>query len=393
MKILIIGQYGRKGPGFAAMLTEHGHRVHQVSVGNFGVAKKMVAHVVRGLGSFTVSHLNPGELSRFLRSEANRYDVIFAYGDHGHPTWKELIACSDLLQDARVVVGLHNHLCSLGANPTALLKVADGLIFLSEDSRDFYTQHLPALASKPVIYIPSLYLPRASQFPHQVRQHARSEKELSVAMGGRWVTARNRLPGSTHVPRYDFIEAARLLSQSVSRVTIYGWRASVQSAAKSLMEAGQQPCKPTRDPLVFEAYEQLRARNGSVQNYDYVRGFERHLSRHHFMLNKGILSELEMDDPFENMNYQLRYTSSVVAGVPVLVGKGTDAILERQVRQHGFGKVFNNPQDLADPNFISEALHQVWKSGAQKLLAARRMNSLDTYATELNALLNDTNTR
>lgn len=390
MKILIIGQYGWKGPSFAPMLAEHGHRVHQVSVGNPGVAKKIVAQVVRGLSSFTVSHLKPGELSGFLGSEAGSHDVIFAYGDHGHPTWKELIACRDLLQGAPVVVGLHNHLCSLGANPTALLEIADGLIFLSEDSRDFYTQHVPSLSSRPVTYIPSLYLPRASHFPHRVRKHARGKNQLRVAMGGRWVAARP--PGSKHASRYDFIEAAHLLSKSVSRVTIFGRPASVQGTARASLEAGELPPKPTWDPLVFEAYQKLRIETGNVYHYDHVGRFESHLSRHHFMLNKGILRKKEMDDPFENMNYQLRYTSSVLAGVPVLVGKGTDAILESQVRLHGFGRVFNNPEELADPNFISDALHQVWKSGAQKLLAARRLNSLDTYAPELNSLLHAVST-
>lgn len=386
MKILIIGQYGRKGPGFAAMLTEHGHRVHQVSVGNFGVVKKMVAHVVRGLGSFTVSHLNPGELSGFLESEAGRYDVIFAYGDHSHPTWKELIACRDLLQGAPFIVGLHNHLCSLGANPTALLEIADGLIFLSEDSRDFYAQHLPTLASKPVAYIPSLYLPRASQFPPTGRKHRRGKHQLSVAMGGRWVTARDRLPGSTHVPRYDFIEAARLLSKSVYRVTIYGRSASVQGTAKASLEAGEFPPKPTRDSLVHEAYQKLRTETGNVYHYDQVRRFESHLSRHHFMLNKGILSEMEMNNPFENMNYQLRYTSSVLAGTPVIVGKGTDKILENQVKLHGFGVVFDNPEVLSDHTFLHDALKKVWNSGQQKLLKARELNSLDTYAPQLEHL-------
>lgn len=59
------------------------------------------------------------------------------------------------------------------------------------------------------------------------------------------------------------------------------------------------------------------------------------------------------DDPvpeFEQHNYQLRFNSALAAGLPIIVMKGADAILEKQIDLFGGGVVIGNMNEIEKIN-------------------------------------------
>lgn len=329
-----------------------------------------------------------------------KWRVVFLYGDVSHRLVKvaSRVLATGVTLEAKLVVGLHNHHLSRRTSILRLLDSADSLVFLSEDSRDYYLSLVETLKGKPCEFIPSLYLPLFDEWERFERSSGGrlrapsafiAERNVKIGLGGRYITA---VPGEEsrgQVGRYNFVRHVEFFGYQSATVIVFGEPKAEVSPVESLptllaSDMGLEPVPPVHDIEVTQIYAGLAERFPSIRLRGTTGAFEQSLIGLDFFICKGFLPGDSRMSSFENMNYQLRYTSTLFAGVPVLVARGTDKILEEQIEAHGFGLVYESLSDLS-----KEYLVDVRSSFTEAMLKdAREMNSLNTYEGSFLKLLN-----
>lgn len=385
-------------PGnFAELLSELGHNVTQVST--HGFERKWEKNNPGKKPNFHVVEMAPFSREDFRKAiSQTKWEIILVSGDNGDSFVRMLSEKPDLLPRIPVIVAIHNHLCSLGKNPLNLLDRADGLVFLSDESWHFYVAASPSLDTKPHATIPSLYLPPQRAYPSHSSQllqgfvnqftkerHRGRRFDLHVAMGGSYVTANPGGISTDQQGRYNFILMAEVLAQQNVAVDIFGVFKSSVPNPKFYLDRSVRPPKPRESEEVREMYVALSDRYPNISLVGRTDKFENRLSRYDAFVLKGFVNNKCRIDQFESMNYQLRYSSSLLAGTPVIVASGTDSIVERQLADHGFGIVVNDFNSLNSVSGIRSQLRALRIS--ENLARARRYNSIETWGDSMNKLI------
>lgn len=327
--------------------------------------------------------------------------VVFLYGDIGHRVFQ---ATSRVMEGraasgSRIVVGLHNHHMSRRSNILRLLDSADSAVFLSKESFNYYAGHVDSLRGKQVEFVPSMYLPLSQSwgnFDRAVRRNpdlssgCYPSPNLKIGLGGRYITAIPSRNFPSQRGRYNFVRLLTHFGKRSIQVIVFGQPKAeltpIETLSSHYSEDGPfKTVQPVHDTAVAEIYARLAGRFPSIDFKGLTQSFEQEIAGCHFFVCKGFLPGDDLGSPFENMNYQLRYTSTLFAGVPVLVARGSDKILEDQIAAHGFGYVYDSVDELSKENL--EAVRS--EITTEMLNLAREMNSLDSYRNKFSKILFD----
>ena len=388
MRLLVVGESPyRSGGNFSAVLSNAGLEVTQVTFKSRRERLRPPTRLKALYGASTVVNLRDRDTKALGQLLATGWDAVFLYGDHSHPAIQSFLPIAAHYDGPPVVLGLHNHQCSTGANPLRLLEISSGVVFLNENSQTFFLQQSPGLAQKEVRFIPSLYLPRISEYRRRPSQPRGLRESLRIAAGGRWITAESGSPWHDQSGRYNFVNVLSRLAQTGARIDIFGQPRALSSDASRDLSVNRRPQAPVRSKLVRSEYLSLQEHFPNIRLRGTTRYFESKIAPANFFVLKGFTSADQIYEPFEQMNYQLRYSSSLLAGVPTLVAAGTDAIVEADVGDFGWGHVYEDPEILLSSRIITHLYHEIRRSG--DLEGVREANSIDRYTSTVLGLLFD----
>tara|TARA_B100000886_G_C20414528_1_gene488653 strand:+ start:1279 stop:2409 length:1131 start_codon:yes stop_codon:yes gene_type:complete len=296
-------------------------------------------------------------------------DIIYFFTDVGFPVYKKF-AKRIFKTNFGIpkVFAMHNHLLKKTDYEKAVIKNADGYVFLNKESFEFYNQAFSL--TNPVTFIPSLYLPKFSTYKTFIGQEKLSnkDKEIHVAMGGRFITSNPNVDIKNYYnqERYDFINLCIELAKRKVHCHIFGDYVFIPNGRK-----------PVVSSAVKSHYEYL------IKNYNYIHyegvpsNFEYVLSRYDFFICKGFLPNYNVDF-YEHINYQARFNSALIASLPLIIATGTDKTLEEQVNENGGGIVFE------DFDILQKELVKVLKDkNLISMEKIKKINSFDAWVDQL----------